>query len=309
MEVVDLPSPSASSDRAVVRVRAASINPSDVKNVAGAFHQTTLPRVPGRDYAGVVEDGPQDWIGAEVWGTGDIGYAKDGAHAELLSVPADSLSRKPANLNFDEAAAIGVSFITSWLGIVDAANLQSGETVAIIGAGGAVGNAAAQIAHRLGAEVIGIDRNEPHPDAPLNEVAAHKIIGSSDIAASVREVTGGKGANVVFNLVGGSLFEPGLKFALALRGRMVCISSVGSKEVTFNLLDFYHNESRLFGVDSLKRDLTASAKILEALKPGFEDGSYKPAPIGHIFSLVKAVEAYKLVVSGSPARVILHPQN
>src|ERR1700722_10976229 len=107
LEVVELPSPDATSAMAVVRVKSASINPSDVKNIAGVFHQTTLPRIPGRDYAGVVEQGPEDWIGAEVWGTGDIGYSKDGTHAELLLVPIESLSRKPGSLSFDEAATVG----------------------------------------------------------------------------------------------------------------------------------------------------------------------------------------------------------
>jgi NADPH:quinone reductase-like Zn-dependent oxidoreductase len=255
----------------------------------------------------LVVDGPADWVGAEVWGTGDIGFAEDGTHCEFISVHADSLRRKPGNLSFDEAATVGVSFITAWLSLVEATNLQPEETVAIIGAGGAVGNAAAQIAFRLGAKVIGLDRTDPHTDAPILKAASHMIIGSSNIAASVREVTDGKGVQVVFNLVGGALFEPGLN-CLALRGRMACISSVGSRDVTFNLLDFYHNESRVFGVDSLKRNLVASSAVLEALKPGFEDGSYSTLPISKAFGLDQAVEAYKMVANGSKGRVVLRPQ-
>jgi NADPH2:quinone reductase len=71
---------------ALVRVMAASINPSDVKNVAGDMEQTTVPRIPGRDFASVVEAGPAEWIGAEVWGTGgDAGFTRDGTHAELIA--------------------------------------------------------------------------------------------------------------------------------------------------------------------------------------------------------------------------------
>ena len=82
-----------------MRVMAASINPSDVKNVAGAMKQTTLPRIPGRDFAGVVEAGPAEWVGAEVWGTGgDVGVTRDGTHAELIAVPVASLRRKPGSL-------------------------------------------------------------------------------------------------------------------------------------------------------------------------------------------------------------------
>ena len=86
---VEAPTPIADEKTAVVRIMAASINPSDVKNVAGAMSQTTFPRVPGRDFAGVVETGPSEWIGTEVWGTGgDTGFTRDGTHAELIAVPA-----------------------------------------------------------------------------------------------------------------------------------------------------------------------------------------------------------------------------
>src|SRR5580658_9381183 len=103
------PDPTVAEDSALVRVVSASINPSDVKNVAGAMKQTTLPRVPGRDYAGVVEAGPAEWIGAEVWGTGgDTGFTRDGTHAEFISVPVASLRRKPESLDFDQAASVGV---------------------------------------------------------------------------------------------------------------------------------------------------------------------------------------------------------
>ena len=79
LEVAEAPPPAAYEETALVRVIAASINPSDVKNVAGAMKQTTLPRIPGRDYAGVVEAGPAEWIGAEVWGAGgDVGFTRDG---------------------------------------------------------------------------------------------------------------------------------------------------------------------------------------------------------------------------------------
>src|SRR5689334_22438468 len=124
--------PVATDDQAVIAVKAASINPSDVKNVGGAFPSTVLPRVPGRDFAGVVVDGPVDWIGAEVWGTGgDIGFSRDGSHAELLAVPVDALVRKPAGLSFVEAATAGVQFVTAWLGAIQTAELTRDETIAI----------------------------------------------------------------------------------------------------------------------------------------------------------------------------------
>jgi NADPH2:quinone reductase len=128
--------PAADESTAVVRVLAASINPSDVKNVAGAMKETSLPRIPGRDFAGVVQAGPAKWIGAEVWGTGgDTGFTRDGTHAELIAVPVASLRRKPEALSFDQAASVGVNYMAAWGGI-EAAGLKVGEIVLLIGGGG-----------------------------------------------------------------------------------------------------------------------------------------------------------------------------
>src|ERR1700679_3812938 len=106
LKVSERPLLRADANTAVVRIEAASVNVSDVKNVAGKMSQTTLPRVPGRDYSGVVGDGPADWIGAEVWGTGgDVGFPRDGTHAEYIVVPRTSFRRKPAKLSHDQAGS------------------------------------------------------------------------------------------------------------------------------------------------------------------------------------------------------------
>jgi NADPH:quinone reductase len=307
LELAEIPAPSVSETTAMVRVMAASINPSDVKNVAGAMKQTTLPRIPGRDFAGVVEAGPAEWIGAEVWGTGgDTGFTRDGTHAEMIAVPVTSLRRKPDNLSFDQAASVGVNYMAAWCGL-EAVGLTAGETVLLIGAGGGVGGAAAQIARRLGARVIGADRHAPHPEAPIHSIAEKLILGAKDLPAEVRAATGGKGADVVFDLVGGVMFRDAVN-SLALRGRLVEIAATGGREVSFDLADFYHNESRLYGVDTLKRDLTASAVVLEALTPGFVAGDYRSAPITDACGLGAAQEAYRKVAAGTAGRVVLRPQ-
>jgi NADPH2:quinone reductase len=96
---------------------------------------------------------------------------------------------------------------------------------------------------------------------------------------------------------------------LALRGRLIEISATGQREVSFDLADFYHNESRLFGVDTLKRDLVASARVLEALAPGFEAGDYHAAPIAEALPLAEARAAYRKVAQGADGRIVLRPQN
>jgi NADPH2:quinone reductase len=306
LELAELAAPAIAETTALVRVMAASVNPSDVKNVAGAMKQTTLPRIPGRDFAGVVEAGPPEWIGAKVWGTGNTGFTRDGTHAEMVAVPVASLRRKPDNLSFDQAASVGVNYLAAWCGL-EAAGLKVGETVLLIGAGGGVGGAAAQIAHRLGARVIGVDRHAPHPDAPILGIAEKLILGTEDLPAEVRIATGGDGADVVFDLVGGVMFRSAVN-SLALRGRLVEIAATGQREVSFDLADFYHNESRLVGVDTLKRDLIASAEVLELLMPGFVAGDYRAAPISQICGLGEAQDAYRAVAAGTTGRVVLRPQ-
>ena len=307
LELAEVAAPATDKTTALVRVMAASINPSDVKNVAGAMKQTTLPRTPGRDFAGVVEAGPPEWVGAAVWGTGgDTGFTRDGTHAEMIAVPVASLRRKPDTLSFDQAASVGVNYIAAWCGL-EAAGLKAGETVLLIGAGGGVGGAAAQIARRLNARVIGADRHAPHPDAPINGIAEKLILGARDLPAEVRAATGGKGADVVFDLVGGVMFRNAVN-SLALRGRLIEIAATGQREVSFDIADFYHNESRLYGVDTLKRDLTVSAKVLEALTPGFVAGDYRAAPITKTCGLGSVQEAYREVAAGSAGRIVLRPQ-
>ena len=95
---------------------------------------------------------------------------------------------------------------------------------------------------------------------------------------------------------------------LASRGRLVEIAATGQREVSFDLADFYHNESRLFGVDTLKRDLTASAQVLDALTAELVAGDYRPAPIEGTFGLGKAQEAYRKVAAGAAGRIVLRPQ-
>ena len=300
--IEELPSLRASADEAVVRVLAASINPSDVKNVEGRMSQTTLPRTPGRDYSGVVIEGPAEWLGVEVWGSGgDVGFTRDGTHAEELVVPVASLNRKPVNLSHEEASAIGVNFITAWCAVVEAAQLQAGESIVIIGLGG-VGGAAAQIAKRIGAKVVGVARGANAPGPYVDAMVDSKAAGFID---EIRALTQG-GAAVVFDTVGGSMFETAVHM-LKLRGRLVEISATDRRDVTFNLADFYHNESRLLGVDTLKCDLSAAGAMLEALRAGFEDGSYKAPIIAQTFALEDAQAAYRAVAAGTKGRVVLTP--
>src|SRR5271165_3420590 len=162
IEEVAIPEPG--DEEALVRVMASAINPSDIGNVAGHFKNTTLPRTPGRDFAGIVAKG-RHHEGAEIWGSsGTLGIVHDGSHAEYVVVPAETLSLKPKSLSMPQAAAIGIPYITAWASVVSAAQLQPGETILIVGAAGAAGQAATQIANWKQAHVIGADiTSDPIP--------------------------------------------------------------------------------------------------------------------------------------------------
>ena len=130
LKLETLPDPKPQHGEVVVQVRAASLNPSDAKNVLGRMEGTTLPRTPGRDFAGVVVNGPQEMLGNEVWGTGgDLGFTRDGSYAERLVVPAAGVSLKPKSLSFEEASVIGTNFVTAWAGLIETARFQPGETL------------------------------------------------------------------------------------------------------------------------------------------------------------------------------------
>jgi NADPH:quinone reductase len=309
LRVTDLPDPSGTAREAVIRIEAASVNPSDVKNVAGAMNWTKLPRTPGRDFAGVVVSGPPEWQGIPVWGTGgDTGFTRDGSHAELMSAPLEALVRKPERLSFDEASTVGVNFVVAWYGAVETAQLTAGETIAIFGVSGGVGGAVAQIAHALGANVIGVDRRRPGPQTAAAAVIDDFITfdPAAEVGAAVKRLTGGAGAHVVYDAVGG-VTTPSALAALARRGRLVVISAVGSPTVEINLLDLYHNETRILGIDSTKLTLVDSAQRLQQMAPYFESGEFRPLPIATTYSLDDAAAAYQAVADHTAGRVVIRP--
>ena len=242
---------------------------------------TVLPRVPGRDFAGVVVDGPADWRGVPIWGTGgEVGFTRDGSHAEFMSLPVDALVRKPAALSFEEASVVGVNFVVGWLGAVETARLDRMDTIAVFGVSGSVGGAVAQIAHLIGARVIGVDRHEPGEDGPAAASidAFVRIDEGADVAAEVRGLTRGRGVDVVYDAVGGVTTSAALA-SLAHRGRLVVISAVGSRTVEIDLIDLYHNETQILGSDSRKLDAVRSARRLERLSEYFERGDLRPTPV------------------------------
>jgi len=299
LTVIERDVPVPKQGEVLIEVKAAAINPSDIRIVEGAFH-SPLPRTPGRDYAGTVVAGDAQ-VGLEVWGSGPrFGIDRDGAHAQYIVASADWLSAKPTALSMRQAASIGVPFTTAWSALVTEGRIQAGETILIIGAAGAVGRAATQIAHWKGARVIPAIRAKGEIPAGTIDTVTH------DIPAQVREMTDGKGAELVLDCVGGALFEPALT-SLRLGGRHLVIVSKGTRRVSFNLTDFYHNRAHLLGVDSLGLDGSEIAAIMDQLRPGFEAGALRPFDVT-AWPLARAVEAYDAAErDGAAAKHVLLP--
>ncbi|NVN84500.1 MAG: zinc-binding alcohol dehydrogenase family protein [Rhodopseudomonas sp.] len=292
----------------LIEVRAAAVNPSDVKAATGLMPYAVFPRTPGRDFAGRVIDGPAAWIGRDVFGSsGDLGIRRDGTHASHLVVEAGALVEKPAGISWEEAAGIGVPFVTATEGLRRAGMPVPGEVVLVMGVNGKVGQAATQIATWRGARVIGVVRkNEPyagHASAAVDVIDASAI----DVAARVRELTDGKGADIVFNTVGDPYFQAAHK-SLALRGRQILIAAV-DRIVQFNILEFYRGQHTYVGIDTLAFSSVATGDVLRELGPGFADGHLRPFPINPaaVYPLQQAKAAYLGVADSSRDRVILRP--
>ena len=252
--------PKINDDECLVKISASGVNPSDVKALLGKMPNLTWPRVPGRDYSGVVVEGPSNLIGKEVWGTGgDLGMGRNGAHAEFNIINTNGIREKPKKLSMFEAGSIGVSWTCAWLGIMKGANVSAGETVVVFGANGKVGEAAIQIATAKGASVIGFERSCDnylgHTNSPVDIVNLEK---EPDIHAAIMDRTGGKGADIIMNTVGSPYFDAACN-SMAKQGRQIIISTI-IEENLINLRTFYRGNYQMIGVSNMDHDNIVSGE-------------------------------------------------
>lgn len=306
----EVPRPDPEEGEVLVEVRAAAVNRSDILNARGLVPFKTLPRVPGRDFAGVVVEGPRDLIGTEVWGTGggDLGFTRDGTHAEYIVLPRDAVVPEPDNLSLEEAAASGLAYVAAASALLKLGGVSAGETVLVTGAAGGVGSASLRIARWKGARVIGAIKDDSERET-AQRVGIEVIVDTSreELSEAAMAATDGRGVGFVLDTVGGPLFEPALN-SLGQKGRMVVITAVGEPRVSFDLFDFYRKELRLFGLNTLMLDAERSATVLKDLLPGFEEGVLQAPPIAGSYPLEEAGSAYSRVERGeAQGRVLLVP--
>lgn len=164
-----------------------------------------------------------------------------------------------------------------------------------------MGQAATQIAHWKKARVIGASTtsdNTSGADAMVNTT-------TQPLDSGVRALTEGKGADLALDAVGGPMFEPSLK-SLRIGGRLMAITSTKDRRVSFDLVDFYHNLSRLIGVDTMKLTGPEIAGMMNHLRAGFEEGVLRP-PTVSAWPFDRAIEAYTAVAQGSRTKQVLVP--
>ncbi len=308
IDVIEPAIPQHGPGQVLVEIRAAGVNPSDVKASLGHMPHAVWPRVPGRDFAGVVVDGPAHLIGKEIWGGGgELGITQNGSHAKYMALPQAAVREKPVNFTMEEAGSIGVPFITAFEGLREAGGVQPWDNVLVCGANGKVGQAAIQLATMAGATVFGVEYKPMeflgHSARPIEMFDS----SSQDVAELVREKTGGRGADIVFNTVGSPYFEMANK-ALAKQGRQVFISTF-DRAVDFDIFTFFRGRHKFIGIDTLALDSVYGAKIFDVLKPKFEAGVLKPFPINPetVYGFDDAAKAYASVLRATPERVILKP--
>ena len=299
--------PPLQQGQALVRVKSAGVNPSDVKAALGLMPQAVWPRSPGRDYAGVVVDGPAEWVGREVWGSGgDLGITRDGTHAGWLLLPVAALREKPRALDFDAAGSVGVPFVTAYEGWRRAGLPQRGQVAVVFGANGKVGQAAVQLAAMAGAKVVAVQRSavlQGHAATAVEVVDAR----ADDIAERVRAAAGGRGADLVFNTVGSVYFEAANR--VMAKGATQVFIATADRAVPFDIFAFYRGMHTYVGIDTLAFDCVASNERLDAMRDGFDSGALQPFPVraGSVYGLERAAEAYRRVIGGDAERIVLRP--
>ncbi len=223
LQLLDMPAPEAKAGQVVVDVKAAGLNFPDLLLIAGKYQmKPDTPFVPGSECSGVISavgDGVENWkVGDRV-----IAYTMLGAMAEQVLVPASNLIPLPQSMPFANGAGLTTTYATSHYALKQRANLQAGEIVLVLGAAGGVGLATVELAKAAGAKVIAAAST----DEKLALTKAHgadELINYSneDLRSRIKDITGGKGVDVIYDPVGGDLAEPAFR-SMAFNGRYLVI--------------------------------------------------------------------------------------
>jgi zinc-binding alcohol dehydrogenase/oxidoreductase len=299
----DAPDPEPADDEVLIRLHAASLNHLDVW-VRKGLPSAPKPRILGADGAGVVEalgsgvsgfeNGQRVVINPGVIENGRmgvVGEARDGTHAELIAIPARNVYAIPDELSFEEAAAFPLVFETAYRMLVTKAGLQAGETLFVWGIGGGVATAALAIAKALGARVIVTSSSEQKLDR-ARALGADETIdhAAEDVRARMKELTAGKGADVVVETVGNATWKTSLEVA-ATQGRIVICGATTGPNPPAGLHRIWWKELVVHG------STMGSAEDFEACLELITAGRARPV-IDEVVALSEARAAHERLEAG-----------
>lgn len=300
LELVDLEAPEPGPEEVSVEVRATALNRADVLQRMGRYPAPEGVRadVPGLEYAGVVVSSPGPPAGPAP-GSRVMGLVPGAAYAERLVAPADQVLPIPAGLSFEEAAAIPEAFLTAWDALRQA-DFAEGMTLLVHAAGSGVGTAALQLGRALGAARVFGTASKPKLAAvagrglPLDVPIDYE---SADFAEVVTRETGGRGVDVILELVGAAYWEADLA-SLARRGRLVVIGLLSGSRAETDLGTILRK--RLHVIGTVMRTRPAEEKrVLVAdfrreVLPWFADGTLAPV-VDRVLPLAGAAEAHRVM--------------
>lgn len=276
-----------------IRVHAAGLNFPDLLMTQGKYQfRPDPPFVPGLEAAGEVIEVASDVQDIKV-GDRVMAGGKGGALAEQWIVQQSAVSPLPPALSFSEGACWQTAASTAWHALVERGHLQAGETILVLGASGGVGMAAVKMAKDIGATVIGTGSNEEKLQA-IHEAGADHLLDPSDpdLASSIKEMTDGKGADVVFDPVGGELALTATR-AIAWNGRYLIVGFASGVIPSFPANHALIKTYSLIGVragESPRRDPELAKRQSAALRQLAAQGAMRPH-ISHRFALTDAAEA------------------
>ena len=280
LTVEEVPSPHPGRDEVVVEVKASSLNFPDALLVQGLYQvKPPLPFSPGMEVAGVVKE-----VGSGVAGlkTGDRVLASPGrgGFAQECLVSADGVSPLPSQMDFETGSAFIITYCTSLHALQDRGHLRSGETLVVLGAAGGVGSSAIEVGKAMGAKVIAAASSEEKL-AFCRTLGADETINYDEpnLRQRILDLTGGEGADVVYDPVGGAYTEAALR-ATAWGGRLLVIgfTSGAIPQVKLNLALL--KERSVIGVywgDWAQQDPEGQRRNVEQLGAWFAEGKIKPA--------------------------------
>ena len=293
LELIELPVPEAKGNEAVVKIAASGINFIDIYFREGRY-KAVVPFVPGQEAAGeVVAIGP-DVTSVKV---GDrVAYCGVmGSYAEYSAVPADRLIRVPEGVSFQQAAAAMLQGMTAHYLSHSTFALQKAQTALVHAAAGGVGLLLVQMAHHIGARIIGTVSTEEKARL-AREAGADEIIQytTADFEAETRKLTDGKGVDVIYDSVGKTTFEKGLN-VLKPRGYMVLFGGSSGAVPPFDLIQLsqkgslYVTRPTLAHYIATREELEARAQAVFGM---IKAGTLK-LRIEHTYPLGKAAQAHR----------------